>query len=367
MNIYNFNKIYIEKKIANHKNVKRILSKINCAPKIEYFNDIHKIIKKEPFVFHPDDRSKKLVLSCIRGEILQKCPGSFGHICCNYHVINLYLGCPLNCTYCILQSYLNQPFIIINVDIEKIFDFLKKVFNVNKERLFRIGTGELSDSLVYDPLTDFSKDFIDFFSMHKNTIFEFKTKTDYIENILEVNNSGNNIVVGFSVNPQKIINTEEGNAVSLAKRLSAAVKLVEKGYKVAFHFDPIFNINNFDYEYKPVVDLIFDKISYNNIAWISLGTFRYTPALKNILEYNYPDTKILLDEFIESNDKKYRYFKPIRSKLYKSIINWIKKRSSDVHVYLCMESPLIWKETTGSLPCEKDDLFRDIIINKKLR
>jgi len=359
----NFEKIYIENKIKNHANTTLILEKLNFTEDIIFFDDILDLIKSINPVYHPKERSKSLVFSSIRGEILRKCPGTCGHICCNYFVINLYVGCPINCSYCILQSYLNQPFTIINVDIETIFTELDFILKNNQDKIFRIGTGELGDSLVYDYITNFSTKFISFFSNYSNSIFEFKTKTDNIDNILKIQSKGN-IVVGFSVNPQIIIDKDENNSSSLSERIEAMKQLIEKGYKISLHFDPIVNIDNFDAEYKNVIEQIFCVLKPQNIAWISLGTFRYTPELKNMIEYNYPESNLLNDEFIENQDKKYRYFKPLRIKLYKKIISLLKGKSEKLLIYLCMESPNVWLHTLGVLPFEEkkmDLLFKNAI------
>jgi len=343
-NLYNFEKIFIEKKFKNHKNTIKILSKLPHK-ELYFIDDVKELINKlnsENMI----KRNKFLLLGGIRGDILQKCPGSHGHICCNYHVINLYIGCPLNCQYCILQSYLNQPFTVINVDTENIFYALDKILKHNKNKLFRIGTGELSDSLIFDPITDFSIDFINFFKNYNNAVFEFKTKTNFIENIINTESS-DNIITGFSINPDVIINSTEGYASGLKERLESAKKLILNNYKIAFHFDPIINIQNFDIEYKNVIDMIFKDIDPKYIAWISMGTFRYNNNLKNEIEYKYPENKILSDEFLENADKKFRYFKPIRLTLYNKIINWIKNydKNSKLSIYLCMESPSVWENT----------------------
>lgn len=353
-NLYNFDNIYIEEKFKSNSNVNKILSKITSRFKINYINDITKLMKEIP-LSHPNETAKNLLLSGIRGEILRKCPGTNGHICCNYYVINLYIGCPINCSYCILQSYLNQPLTIINIDTEQIFDSLENTLKNNPNRIFRIGTGELGDSLVYDNLTDYSIDFINFFAKHKNAIFEFKTKTDNIENILKIDSPGN-IVVGFSVNPQEVISKEEHFASSLKERLNAASKLINKRYKIALHFDPIINIQDFEISYMTLIDEIFTYITPNDIAWISLGTFRYTPDLKNCIEYNYPQSKILSDEFIVDQDKKFRYFKMIRGKLYSKIVNKLKEKDKNLLIYLCMESKEMWEKVLGFLPYEDDKM-----------
>jgi spore photoproduct lyase len=352
---FSFKNIYIERKYKNNIYVKRILSNIMNNPEISYFDNLSDLIRKMPPVYDPQERSSNLALCGIRGEILRKCPGSHGHICCNYYVVNLYVGCPIGCTYCILQSYLNQPFTIINVDIENILDNIRKITTSNKDKIYRIGTGELGDSLVYDPITGFSADFIDFFSNMKNCIFEFKTKTDYIDNLLKYD-SLKNITAGFSVNPQIIINSEENFSFTLDQRIIAMKKLSDKKYKIALHFDPIMNIKDFDFHYKTAIDSIFSVISPENIAWISLGTFRYTPDLKIMMEYNYPRSKLLYDEFLENHDGKFRYFKPIRIGLYNKIISYLKEKSDEMLLYLCMESPNIWDNTLKTSPLNENKM-----------
>ncbi len=357
---FEFETIYIERKIKNHRNTRRILGKIKNNPRVVLIDDVNRLVRTIPAVYHPRERSKNLLLSGIRGDILQKCPGSHGHICCNYYIINLYVGCPLDCAYCILQSYLNQPFTIINVDIERIFKHLKSVFRSNPRKHYRIGTGELGDSLAYDYLTDFSPDFIDFFSAHKNASFEFKTKTDFVENMLSVDSPGN-IVAGFSVNPGSLINRIETGAANIDRRLVAAKKLQEKGYMIALHFDPVINIDDFDLHYYGLIDKIFNYVDPRNTAWISLGTFRYTPHLKGMMEYNYPDAGLLNEEFLENNDRKYRYFLPVRIGLYRKIIDRLKRHHKEPPVYLCMESPFVWQNTVGYLPfeeCRINPVFR---------
>lgn len=364
---YCFDKIYIENAQKNHPNIQRILTNITGSPIIEYVDDLYDLIKRSPVIYHPQERAKQLYLGSIRGDIVRKCPGTHGHLCCNYYVINLYIGCPINCSYCILQSYLNQPFTIINIDLETIFNELNQIAKINQKKIYRIGTGELGDSLIYDNLTGFSRDFIQFFVDKSNFFFEFKTKTNLIDNLLQFNSPGN-IVVGFSVNPQDIICQEESYSAAIEDRLIAAKKLIKNGYKIALHFDPIMNIPDFMEQYNSLIQLIFKYITPDNIAWISLGTFRYTPDLKNKIEYNYPESKILTEEFLENHDRKFRYFKPIRIKLYSQIITWLKQYSRNLLIYLCMESPYVWQNTLGYLPYSEDKMafiFKQAMMNKR--
>ncbi|RUM36511.1 MAG: DNA photolyase, partial [Desulfobulbus sp.] len=50
-----------------------------------------------------------LLLAENRGTFFKPCPGTREYRCCDYQVLNIGMGCPMDCVYCILQAYLNNP------------------------------------------------------------------------------------------------------------------------------------------------------------------------------------------------------------------------------------------------------------------
>jgi spore photoproduct lyase len=90
----------------------------------------------------------------------------------------------------------------------------------------------------------------------------------------------------------------------------------------------------------------------DNIVWISLGTLRFPPALKAMIENRFPESKIVYEEFITGPDGKMRYFKPLRIRLYRKIIACIRELAPAVLVYLCMEDDEVWQESLGFKPSE---------------
>jgi len=221
--------------------------------------------------------------------------------------------------------------------------------SANPARLWRIGTGEFTDSLVFDNITGLSKSLIPYFTKKNNAILELKTKTVKIENLLAIDPRGK-IVLSFSLNAASITKNEEHGAASIKKRLVAAQSAAKKGYKIGFHFDPIFYFNGWEKEYKKTVDMIFQYIEPPTIAWISMGCFRYIPSLKNIITHRFPASNTIYNEFITGLDNKKRYPKPIRIEMYRSMQQWIKSHNSHVFIYLCMESTDVWKQSFGYTP-----------------
>ena len=264
-------------------------------------------------------------------DFYKRCPCSPKSLSCGYHVVNLGSGCAFECVYCCLQDYLNSPGIVIPANIE---DFFEK-FKDHKKNI-RLGSGELTDSLVFDHITDFSPLIVNFFKNHPETRFEFKTKSDNIANLLRVAPT-DNIIVAWSLNPQKIIDTTEYYTASLDGRLAAAVECAKAGYKIAFHFDPMIYYDGWEKDYKDIVRRIFSLIGKARMEWISLGALRMMPSLKKVIENRFPDSAILDEEFETGFDGKMRYPLGLRTMMFRKMREWIRHWDDDLYVYLCME------------------------------
>ncbi|MBF0467894.1 MAG: DNA photolyase, partial [Desulfamplus sp.] len=93
-----------------------------------------------------------------------------------------------------------------------------------------------------------------------------------------------------------------------------------------------------------------------SIVWISLGTFRFMPQLKQIIEKRFPHSKIPYGEFITGLDNKMRYFKPLRIDLYQKIVSCIREYAPEVLIYFCMEDRDVWEKSLGFFPENEGEL-----------
>ncbi|HOK39552.1 MAG TPA: hypothetical protein PLD27_00735 [bacterium] len=358
MNYKNLKVIYIPEKLKNNFYVKEAIKKFSDNSQIIYLKEIKEIRK----FFDELDIKKKfeigketLLFLEKKGRILKPCPGTHNLRCCNYTVLDTGLNCPFDCQYCFLQFYLNFYPNILFVNIEKKLNEKINFFKKAKKYI-RIGTGEFIDSLVFDDLIPFSKILINFFKDYKNIILEFKTKSNKTENLLR-ENPYSNIVVSYSLNSEKIINLYELKTTTLSERIKCLKILSEYGYKVGIHFDPIFYYKDCFKDYSDMFEQIFNsQIKENSICWISLGTFRFNSKLKPIVKIRFKETEIFTGEFVQCADEKFRYFQKNRIKIYNFFINQIRKKYPKVFIYLCMESPTVWKNTLGWFP-ESDKML----------
>lgn len=284
-------------------------------------------------------RRERLFIVNEKYDFFKPCPCTASALNCGYHIFNLGFGCIFECNYCFLQDYTNVPGIILTANIEKFFD----EFSRYKRNGMRLGTGEFSDSLALDDITGYAMPLVEFFKGHKEVIFEFKTKSIQVKNLLKLKPAGN-IVVSWSINPQQIIEENEFLTPSLSERLAAARACAQAGYRIGFHFDPILYYDGWEGAYAQVVETIFEAIHPKDIAWISLGTFRFSRGLRQVIERRFPQNTILNEELLLGYDHKLRYPYRIRYVLYKKMLELLSEHLPKFNIYLCMEEALMWKE-----------------------
>ena len=351
MYLYRPQEIIVDSEIANIPLVTSILAKF---PKINpQFIDRQEW--KEKFLAKDNKVSltkgkKTLYLKKFLGSPIKACPGfSPEAVCCNYYVLDFIENCPLECSYCILQAIHNQPTIVFHANVTEILQRIGLVLTKRQNTQFSIGTGEHSDSLALDHIFELNPLLVDFFAKFPNARLELKTKTNLIEPLLNLDSKGQT-VVSWSLNSEELSKKEEHKTASAKARVLAAAKLVEAGYFVGFHFDPLIYYEGWQDGYSEMVDFIVANVNQKKIAWISIGTLRYVPSLKQIAEARFPKMNLFCGEFTQAADGKMKYIRPIREELCRHLALEIKQKLPQVPKYLCMEQTTIWEESMGYSP-----------------
>ena len=290
---------------------------------------------------------RTLVLKRYQGQPFKKCQGlKREYACCNLHTFAEANGCAMECTYCILLYYLTSPHLTVFANLEELQAEIARALAAQPRRIFRIGTGELSDSLLLDPLTESTRHMVPFFRRLANGVLELKTKTDNVENLLDLDH-GERTVVSWSVNPPSVVAGEELQTATLDHRLDAARRVAGRGYPVGFHLDPMVHHEGWAGAYGQLIDAIADAVPAERIAWISLGTLRFPPEMKAAMEARYPRSGLLLGELVRADDHKLRYPRPLRIEMYRLVVERLRARFEGCRsapiVYLCMEPPDVWK------------------------
>ena len=339
--------IYVEKALQDGPVARHVYEHAPEDVKIEVVEDSREVLSGFRKTGQREARDA-LMLYSFPGKFLSSCPGSDGMVCCNYMVINLGVGCLFDCHYCYLQNFLNNPLMTVHANLDAMFSELDFKTRNQKVR-FRIGTGEYTDSLVLEPLTGLSSRLVEYFARKDNALLELKTKSSNVDTLLDLDHRGHT-VMSWSVNPPRVVEAVEEGTANLDERLAAAGRAARAGYKIAFHLDPVIYYEDWETEYHALIERLLDSVNPDQIAWISLGSFRYAPGLKERIQARFPEDELTRAEMVQGTDGKYRYFKTIRSEMYVSIRKKIAQLDSRQFLYLCMETQRMWDRVFGHVP-----------------
>lgn len=296
--------------------------------------------------YGPDE----LLLASHQGAFLKPCPATNVYNCCGLWIFHFGLGCNLGCRYCILEAYLGSESLVLFGNVGRGLLEMEELLKKNPSRRpLRFCTGEFTDSLLLDRYTGLSAKLVALFKEASGAVLELKTKTSHIGGLLKLNHGGRT-VISFSVNAPFICRTEEGRAAPLEKRLQAAKLLAEAGYPLGLHFDPLVLHPGWEDGYRETLGMISHYLGSAEMAWISLGCFRFLPHLKEQALKKYPQTKMFNPEFIIAADGKARYPRPIRVLMYRFLSRPLQALFPRAALYMCMESPQVWRETFNTDP-----------------
>lgn len=286
-------------------------------------------------------RTETLLIHREKYDFLKPCPCSHGNAGCGYNLINLGFGCRFECEYCFLQQYQNLHAVLLPANVG---DFLDKIDGAQwRKGPFdrpRVGSGEFTDSLVFDELTQYSRAIVPFFRQRPHLQFEFKTKSTCIEGLLAAGGA-ENVVVSWSVNAPEFIEKTEHFTPSLTQRLAAAAQVARAGYRLGFHFDPVVPFDGWKEAYARAAEQIAQSVPNDKVAWISVGLLRFSRELKKAVENRFPDNTILDGEFLLDFDGKMRYPEALRREAYAYFVPLLRKLFPRAVVYVCMESPSV--------------------------
>ncbi len=339
-------KLFIDRQVADHPVTQSIQSQLGVpAVSVHSAQQVYDAVASTP---DPVQSGKEILyLTRNRGAFFKRCPGTRHYTCCDYQILHIGTFCNMDCTYCVLQTYFHPPILQYFVNHEDLIAELDTV--LAQKKVLRIGTGEFTDSLIWSLWTDVPRLLVERFAAQHHAVLELKTKTTAIGALKNLSHHRKTIAA-WSLNTPRIIDTEEQATAGLAARLKAAAKCESWGYPLAFHFDPLIIYDGCEEDYGRAIKRLFSHVSTDNIAWISLGTLRFPPSVKNMIQKRFPGSKIIYAEFIKGPDGKMRYFKPLRINLYQKIIATIRDHAPDVALYLCMEDDEVWQKSLGFIP-----------------
>lgn len=351
---FDLDEILIERGCAGSMLARRIVGAVPPEVPVREIDDSRAAIAPKSDLPDPFGAGKRrMVVMRRKAPFLMACPaGSSKFACCGYLVLALASNCPMDCGYCFLQEYLaDNPAFQVYANFADSFAELDKLAAGAPGRSFRVGTGELADSLAFDSITGISRDLIEFFAARENLTLEFKTKTDEIGNLLKIDPRGR-ALVSWTLSPDRVFRALEHRTASPAARIAAARAVLGAGYRVAFHFDPLIAYEGAERDYLELIDELTDSIPPEKISFVSMGILRMTPRLRTIAMRRFPAEPMLRGEEVLGSDGRLRAFASLRIRLYRALADRFKRAGADLPAYLCMEAPGVHERVFGAPPAK---------------
>jgi spore photoproduct lyase len=262
-------------------------------------------------------------------------------------------GCFYQCDWCYLKLTYRAafPFITVRVQYDRIKEQLQKRLNQSREPVI-FNSGELADSLSMEHLTRAGREFIPWFGQSKNGYLYMLTKSDNVDDILDLPHNGRTIIA-WSINNNEVSKEFEIGAPSIERRLQAARKVQETGYPIRIRLDPIVPIPEWETAYANTVRRIFEKV---NPESVTIGTLRFEEGFYKMRNTFFQSKELV--KFVDgmvpmfdpklfpgnkrSRSGKYSFSEEKRAEIFSFVIGEIRKYS-DCSIALCKESATIWE------------------------
>ncbi len=264
-------------------------------------------------------------------------------------------GCFYQCDWCYLKLTYRAafPFITIRVGYDKIKGQLEKRLAKTSDKVI-FNSGELADSLALEHLTRAGREFIPWFGETENGYLFMLSKSDNVDDILDLSHNGHTIIA-FSLNAPEISKKFEIGAPSFERRLEAARKIQMAGYPLRIRLDPIVPVEGWQEMYAETIKRIFEVVSPERIT---LGTLRFEEVFYNMRNNFFtsgPDLPNMMADMVPMFEPKlfpgtkkpkagkYSFPDNRRVEIFDFAIREIRKYSN-ARIALCKESADVWEK-----------------------
>lgn len=332
-----FSRILVEEQILSWPRTQFIIDKFSHVP-VHVISDIEEVFNQVKKPYLQKRENLQLFLGQKKGSLVKPTPAAYGMTDNpHYYFIHAY-NCIYECQYCYLQGYFHSPDIVLFLNYEEIFEEIKKTTEKHPGKEVWFHAGEYSDSLALSHLTKELPMLFETFANLPTARCELRSKSVNVKELLDVAPLAN-VICTFSLSSQQNLEQFDLKTPPLKTRLLGLKKLRDHGHPIGLHLDPVVFTENFEAEYRELMQEIVKVIPAEEIRYISMGVVRFTKDVFHQVKKNYPESPLLHAEFVKSFDNKVRYSRPMRS--------WMLSKIKDIcldlgleqnQLYFCMEN-----------------------------
>lgn len=310
----------------------------------------------------PDEQMVEVEL---KGKIMGQCPvASEKTRCCNLMTLDAVQQCGFDCSYCSIQSFYHGDRVRF---IENLDEHLASL-ELDESKLYHIGTGQSSDSLMWGNRFDLLESLYRFAGRHPNVLLEMKSKSSRVDYFLE-NKPPSNIMFTWSLNTPVVIQHEEKGTASLEKRLESARKLADIGCPVGFHFHPMVWYEGWQDDYSDLVNRLTTLFRPEEVVMVSIGTLTFIKSVVKRIRKRMAENSILQMP-MEDSAGKLSYPFSMKKELFGTLYQAFPESwQENVFFYMCMEHIDLWEPVLGRSYESNEQFEEDMLKNyhEKLR
>lgn len=297
-------------------------------------------------------------------QILGDCPVASPRTrCCNLKTLDAVIGCGFDCSYCSIQSFYSDDQVLFHRDLAEKLGQLE----LDPDRLYHIGTGQSSDSLMWGNREGLLEKLFAFAGQNPNVILELKSKSSRTEELLSLE-IPDNLLLTWSLNTPVIIASEERLTSGLDERLAAARKAADRGIPVGFHLHPMVWYEGWEEDYADLTGRMTALFHPDEVVTVSYGTLTFIkPVLKMLRER--PIRSKILQMPLRDAAGKWSYPLEVKRELFKAARRGLAPWKDEVFQYMCMEDPDLWEPVFGRSYPDNEDFERDMLYtyDRKIR
>ncbi|MBM4084195.1 MAG: hypothetical protein FJ272_05345 [Planctomycetes bacterium] len=284
---------------------------------------------------------------------------SHGGVCQAAWEIHAAFGCLHACQYCHVGNVLN---VMLNLEeyVQRLDEFAK---TIPWQKLYKYDNQ--TDTICLEPEYGASEVMVSYFATQRDKWLMLYTKSDNVDHLLGLKHNGHTII-NWTLSCDTTCREIEKKAPSLAARVRAMKLCQDAGYTVRARFSPIVPVRGWREENRRMVELLFslvkpDLVSMDVLAWMDAAKMR------GAMDVSLFDDDYL--RYVEEMDaagaaKRAKPFWPegkqffsheLRARIYRFMLDEIRRVSPSTRVAICMETPEMWADFGPELGMKPED------------
>ena len=327
-----FTHIYVEEKLKKDPAAARILARFPKAQVI-YVRHYKDVFNRSHQSFMRQKAHQALILAKKEGQLIYEgapvCQ-NFGNY--YFYYTSCMMNCIFDCEYCYLQGMYPSGNIVLFVNLEDIFEEVRRL--LTKHPVYLCISYD-TDLLAVENMTGFVKAWCAFARQYEQLTVEIRTKSAAFDQIRQIE-APKNVILAWSVSPEVIARQYEHFAAPTEARLLSAKTAWTCGWRIRLCLEPLLYIQGWQDIYGALIRRIFEIVPPHAVTDMSVGEFRVSVQYLKTMRRQRPGSADLFYPYTADRGV-YHYDRKLSESMLSFVTEELKKYISKQQIYLWSE------------------------------